>query len=193
MKAERTNANKVRITKAFVDRWSARYDEDYLHSEYHPVEQSLKTWLAEQRGQKFLDKGRFLKLAAWKSPRAKRHHERNDSDFVREVTELAFQQDDERLSLHILMALDGVGMPVASALLHFAFPDRYPILDFHVVQALTEVGLWQRAKAPDFTLAEWLKFTQLMRERAGRLGVPMRDLDKALWAFDKFGPKPEGG
>jgi len=191
MKAERTNANKVRITKAFVDRWSARYDEDYLHSEYHPVEQSLKTWLAEQRGQKFLDKGRFLKLAAWKSPRAKRHYERNDGDFVREVTELAFQQSDDRLGLHILMALDSVGMPVASALLHFAFPDRYPILDFHVVSALAETGLWPGDEARAFTPPGWLEFNQLMRGLAGSLGVHMRDLDKALWAFDKWPAKPE--
>ena len=193
MKAERRNADKVRITKAFVDRWSAQYDEDYLHSKYHRVEQSLKTWLAEQREPKFLDKKRFVALARWKSPRAKRRYEQNDRDFVREVTQLAFQQDDERLSLHILMALDGVGMPVASALLHFAFPDRYPILDFHVVRTLRRAGLWRGGEAPDFTLAEWLKFTQLMRGRASRLGVHMRDLDKALWAFDKFGPKPEGG
>ena len=185
MKAERRNANKVRITRAFVDRWSARYDEDYLHSRYHRVEQSLKTWLAEQRGPKFLDKGRFLKLAGWKSERPKRRYEQNTDAFVREVTELAFQQSDDRLGLHILTALKGVGMPVASALLHFAFPDRYPILDFHVVNTLRRAGLWQGAKAPDFTLADWLKFTEVMRERAGSLGVHMRVLDKALWAFDE--------
>ena len=187
------NASKVRIAKEFVDRWSARYDEDYLHSKYHRVEQSLKTWLAQQRGPKFLDKDRFLELAGWKSERPKPRYQRNSSAFVREVTELAFQASDDRLRMHILMALDGVGMPVSSALLHFAFPDRYPILDFHVVRTLKRAGLWRGGEAPDFTPAEWLEFTQLMRELAGSLGVQMRDLDKALCAFDKLGPKPEEG
>jgi thermostable 8-oxoguanine DNA glycosylase len=195
MKAVHRSADKVRITKAFVDHWSAQYDEKYpAGSKVHEDEQCLKKWLAEQSGPKSLDKERFLKLAGWKSERPKPRYERNSSAFVREVTELAFQASDDRLRMHILMALDGVGMPVASALLHFAFPDRYPILDFHVVRTLRRAGLWRRGEAPDFTPAEWLEFTQLMRRLASRLGVHMRDLDKALWAFDKkLPPKPEEG
>ena len=187
MKAVHRGADKVRITRAFVDHWSAQYDEKYpAGSKVHEDEQCLKKWLAEQTGLKFLDWDHFVDLAAWKSPRAKRHYELNDADFVREVTELAFQQSDDRLGLHILTALKGVGMPVASALLHFAFPDRYPILDYHVVNALRKAGLWSGREAPYFALLDdWPKFTQLMRGLAGSLGVSMRDLDKALWAFDE--------
>jgi hypothetical protein len=186
MKVERRNANKIEITKAFVVDGLARYDKKYpAGSKVHEDEQRLKKWLAEQSGPKFLDKGHFVDLACWKSERPRRRYKQNTDAFVREVTELAFQASDDCLRMHILTALDGVGMPVASALLHFAFPDRYPILDFHVVNTLARAGLWRGSEAPYFTPAEWLKFTQLMRRLARRLGVQMRDLDKALWAFDE--------
>ena len=35
-----------------------------------------------------------------------------------------------------LLELRGVGVPVASALLHFAVPERYPILDFRALESL---------------------------------------------------------
>ena len=191
MKAVHRNADKVRITKEFVECYSAEYDRKKRGSNDLPEEQRLKAWLAEQSGPKFLDWDHFVALARWKSERPKQRYERNPDAFVREVTELAFQASDDRLRMHILMALGGVGMPVASALLHFAFPDRYPILDFHVVSALAETGLWPGDEARAFTPPGWLEFNQLMRGLAGSLGVHMRDLDKALWAFDKWPAKPE--
>src|SRR4030042_2608627 len=121
MQAARTNANKLDITTEFVRGYSARYEKYHAGTKLHEDEQCLKTWLAQQSGPKFLDKKHFVDIACWKSPRARRHYEANPEDFVREVTQLAFQQSDDRLSLHILMALDGVGMPVASPLLTFAF------------------------------------------------------------------------
>lgn len=193
MQAMHRNANEIRITKEFVDCWSARYDEAYLHSKDHRDEQRLKAWLAEQRGPRFLDGRRFLGVALWKSRRPRRRYKRNSSAFVRKVTELAFQVSDDRLRMHTLMALDGVRVPVASAVLHFAFPDRYPILDVRVLRTLTRAGLWPPDEAGTFTPARWLEFTQSMRGLARRLRVDMRHLDKALWAFDKFGPKPEEG
>jgi len=191
------NADKVRINKRFVDCWSSRYDWEKRDTSDLREEQRLKKWLAEQSEPRSLDKDHFVDLAVWKSPRPKPRYKRNDGDLVCEVTQIAFQASDESLRVHVLMALDGVGMPVASALLHFAFPDRYPILDFRVVRTLRRAGRWQGGEAPDFTLDEWLKFTKVMRDLARELGVHMRDLDKALWvfdwAFDKWPPEAEGG
>jgi len=178
----------VRITREFVDRESARFDEDSRYGrygKYYQDEQQLKRWLADQSGRKFLDRGRFLDLAMWKSARPRRLYERNRDDFVRKVTALAFQADDDRLRLQILMALDGVRVPLASTILHFAFPDMYPILDVRVLRTLRNAGLWHGHDAPGFTLADWLKYTRLMRGLSKKLRVDLRTLDKALWAFDK--------
>jgi thermostable 8-oxoguanine DNA glycosylase len=184
-----SESGKIRITRAFVECWSARFDyrDDYRD------EQRLKRWLAKQSGRKFLDKKRFLSIAMWKTPRAKDHYEANSAGFVRRVTDQAFQTGDDRLRLHILMALDGVGVPVASTLLHFAFPDMYPILDIRALTTLTKAGLWSGNKPGASTPADWLKYTRLMRGLSKKLRVDLRTLDKALWAFDKHGGQVRQG
>jgi hypothetical protein len=184
MRISHGDSEKVEISREFVGENSARYDE-VLGLKYTGDEQRLKAWLAGQSKPKCLDMSHFLDLAMWKSTRPKRHYERNSDAFVRRVTELAFQTSDDRLRLHTLTALDGVGVPVASAILHFAFPHRYAILDVRVLRTLTSAGLWLRDEAHSFTLAGWLEYIQLMRRLAKKLALDLRDLDKALWAFDK--------
>jgi hypothetical protein len=176
-----SDSARIRIDKKFVDLWSGKYDYRDRREE-----QRLKRWLAKQSGRKFLDKKRFLDIAMWKTPRAKDHYEANTADFVRCVTDHAFQVCDHRLSLHILMALDGVGVPVASTLLHFAFPETYPIVDVRAVTTLSEAGLWSGNEAGEFTLQDWLQYVRLMQGISKRLGVDLRTLDKALWAFNKL-------
>ena len=183
------DSGKIRITKEFVRYWSDRYD---YRDDYHD-EVRLKRWLAKRSGRKFLDKKRFLGIAMWKTPRGKRHYEANSAGFVRHVTDQAFQACDERLRLHILMVLHGVGVPVASTLLHFAFPDVYPILDVRALTTLTKAGLWSGNKPGASTLADWLQYTRLMRGLSKKLRVGLRTLDKALWAFDKHGGEVQRG
>ena len=180
---------KIRITKNFVQYWSDRYDEAYLDKKDYRDEQRLKRWLARQSSRRFLDKNRFRDIAMWKTPRGKHHYEANSTGFVRQVTEQALQASDDRLRLHVLMALDGVGVPVASTILHFAFPDTYPILDVRALRTLARAGYDARGSTP----ADWLKYTRLMGRLAKKLEVDLRTLDKALWAFDKYGGKVRQG
>lgn len=78
-----------------------------------------------------------------------------------------------------LLGLDGVGVPTASTLLHFAFPDRYPILD---VRALQSLGCAARSAYP---ISFWLEYLAACRNIADRHKVTVRTLDKALWEHSK--------
>lgn len=77
------------------------------------------------------------------------------------------------------MALSGVGLPTASVLLHFAFPEALPILD---VRALESLGIRGRSS---YTPAFWSAYVTACREIAARHGVSLRTLDKALWQYSK--------
>jgi hypothetical protein len=70
-------------------------------------------------------------------------------------------------------------MPTASVLLHFAMPDRYPILD---VRALDSLGVTGRSTYPP---AFWLGYLDACRSLAAEHGVSLRTLDKALWQYSK--------
>ena len=171
----------------FVRYWAGQYD-----ARDEGEEARLKAWLRAQfrEGRPHLDKGHFVEIAKWKSPRPVRHYESNDSALVRDVTALAFAVPREHLRLRVLTLLDGVGVPVASTILHFAFPDKYPIMDIRAVTTLTRLGLWT---SPDpaqpgftgFSVEHWQAYTDLMRDYAKRLGVTVRELDKALWKSDE--------
>ena len=62
---------------------------------------------------------------------------------------------------------------MASVILHFAFPRRYPILDRRAMKAV--------GGSTHCTFDLWEEYSDLCRRAAKRLGVSMRTLDRALW------------
>jgi hypothetical protein len=179
------------LSREWVGERAGKYDADFP-AKYKQGEAQLEAWLQTQfrEGRPYVDKERFVEIATWKSQRPLRHYESNDDDLVQEVTALAFAARRDDLKLRLLTLLDGVGVPVASTILHFAFPDRHPIMDVRAVTTLTHLGLWTRAGPvqPGFTgfsVEDWQAYTHLMRDHASRLGVTLRELDKALWKSDE--------
>jgi hypothetical protein len=122
----------------------------------------------------------FLALCEWKSPRSRPLVAANSAGGVRTATRVALgPAASERERIEALLALRGVGMPTASVLLHFAMPDRYPILD---MRALDSLGTTGRTGYP---VAFWLEYVEACRSLAARHGVSLRTLDKALWQHSK--------
>ena len=91
----------------------------------------------------------------------------------------ALAATDESGRITPLLKLHGVGVPTASTLLYFAFPDDYPILD---VRALESLGVKPRSVYP---VSFWLDYLGACRDLARRYGVSIRTLDKALWQHSK--------
>jgi hypothetical protein len=118
----------------------------------------------------------FLTVVRWKSARAVPRAERNAPDAVEHATRAAFASTDEVTRVTHLLTLDGVGVPVASALLHFAFPERYPILDFRALHTLGDPK-----RRTQYSPALWADYVQRCQDLAREAGVSIRDLDKALW------------
>ena len=71
-------------------------------------------------------------------------------------------------------------MAVASVVLHFADPGRYPIYDIRVRAGLRRLGV--RRRFPP-TPAGWVAYAATLRALAVRYRVSLRTLDKALWRY----------
>jgi hypothetical protein len=123
----------------------------------------------------------FLTVCEWKTARSRSKVATNDAAEIESATRRALASNDERERIEALLSLEGVGVPTASTLLHFAFPDDYPILD---VRALESLG--QRARTA-YPIDYWLRYLEACRELSLRFGVSIRTLDKALWQFSKEG------
>jgi hypothetical protein len=121
----------------------------------------------------------FLDVCRWKSGRTLHLAEANSVDVVEETTKLVFERADESIRVGALCSLEGVGVPIASALLFFAFPEDYPILDR---RALESLGVAARTQ---YSRAFWLEYLAACRKLARQHGAPIRVLDKALWQHSK--------
>lgn len=121
----------------------------------------------------------FLTVCRWKTARSAPKVASNSAAAIRAASRRAFRTEGIVEQISHMLALAGVGVPTASVLLHFAFPDRFPILD---VRALESLGVTGRSSyAPSF----WADYVTTCRELATMHGVSLRTLDKALWQYSK--------
>jgi hypothetical protein len=98
---------------------------------------------------------------------------------VEEQTALAFVATGEAARMEALLALDGVGVPTASALLQCAYPDDCPILDERALESLGEKARTQ------YPVSFWLRYVNACRALAREAGVSIRARDQALWQHSK--------
>ncbi len=101
-----------------------------------------------------------------------------------EITRTAYLISDELMKLKILTTLKGVGVAVAGTLLHYSQPNVFPIFDVHCRKILKEASLWSREENDD-SKQTWLDYLHIMRKVSNQLGVSLRVLDKAMFAYDK--------
>ena len=91
---------------------------------------------------------------------------------MKENSNTSFTAKSERPRIGVLLALRGVQWPMASVILHFAFPDRYPILD---VRAMKTVG-----GSTHYTFEKWNEYVDLCQKKTAACDITMRELEGAL-------------
>jgi hypothetical protein len=168
------------LTRARIRTLAGRFDRDDVASPWVRGERKLKVRLARRRarGSLFLTRGELSWLGEWKSPRIRPQIARNTEAGVRGLTGAAFLARSDAVRLGVLLGLPGVGVAVASVILHFADPRRHPIYDVRVRTALRRLGV--RRRFPP-TATGWAAYAAVLRELATRHRVSLRTLDKALW------------
>ena len=177
----------MRIGKNEIVEYAKRYELAYEGTTGEEVEKRMKLLLREQR---YLTRDDFIEIGLWKSRRPKPHYEslENDDLTVGEVTRFSFGARSERARIESLLMLKGVSWPVASTILHFAFPGRYPIMDFRVIRSLRSLG-WNGKKPQSYEFNFWMKYCNKIRSLARTHKLPIRTVEKALWKLDKEGSK----
>ena len=166
---------KLRFSESKICQWANRYKPQGTVAELEAKFIKLKPTVQEQG---WLDKALLKNIADWKSPRIIHHIEKNDDDYVKDLTSFAFSTTNERARIEVLRLLDGVDWPTASVVLHLFHKDPYPILDF---RAMWSIGLDDYRYSSSF----WSDYTSFCREIASCNHIDMRTLDKALWQYSK--------
>lgn len=109
----------------------------------------------------------------------------NSDSTYRAVTRAAFavKSDDRDNELvvrtGVLVALRGVGVPVASAILALADPDSYCVIDFRGWRAA--YGELRR----DFSIPQYRRYRNDVTALANRLRWSTQETDLAIWELDR--------
>jgi hypothetical protein len=177
------------IDRAFVTRWSQRYLSDDPTAA--AKEDQLLTELGgavRKRG--WYSKSELIQVGEWKARGRIRGRLALNSDAeVEEITRTALAAPDDRQHL-ILGRLHGVADPMASALLMVWDPERHTVLDFRAFAALERLQrrglLKEEVPERNGLYPPYPAYLQCCRAIALRLGVSLRDLDRALWKWNEM-------
>ena len=114
-------------------------------------------------------------IIKWKSPRPLgRIKNGNTPDEISEALRLAASAKHVRTAVGVLCGLNGVDVPMASAILTTIHPDRYTVIDWRALNALGVKKSW-------LTVDDYLQYLDFCKAKADELGISLRDLDRALW------------
>jgi hypothetical protein len=157
----------MRITRDAILAYAGHYDARYGGTDAAGVEAALKKKLGRQG---YLTREDLIGVGRWKSRRAGRHYAdgHNDDLTVREITRFCLSARSEKARIGGLLALRGVSWAVGSTILDFARPDRYPIMDFRVIESLG----WRRPGS--YTFEFWERYCARVRGIAEAHGVDLR-------------------
>jgi hypothetical protein len=164
---------KLQFDPALIRALAGRYD--------YPGEAELIREVARPaKTNRYFTAEQFVRLVAWKTGgRAVPLFLANSPDELEAATRVALDPaTPEPLRAGVLVALSGVGYPVASCVLHFAHRDPYPILDRRALQSLG-----YQTKRTVYSEAFWQDYIAECRRLAREHNVPMRTLDRALWRW----------
>ena len=170
--------------KEEIQIWAERYLEHREGGEtYREADERVKMTIEAARDRGHMTRDDLEETAKWKYPGQGLLNlvRQNARDEVREITCVSFTATTERLRVGVLLALAGVKWPMASTILHFAFPDDYPIVDKRVLRTID----WQYKHGGSFNFNRWNDFTEACKSESTKFNVKMRDLDRALWYYDK--------
>lgn len=140
--------------------------------------------VARRRG--YLTQGELVAVCRWKSARAIRYIEANSPHRVRAATFAALSARNEQARLESLLALQGVSVPMASAVLTLVDPRRYGVIDIRVWQLLHAMGaVTQNRRGQRFSIQNWLQFLTVLRGLSSKLRVAARDVERTLFDAHK--------
>ena len=153
-----------------------------LRTEEHAATAALIRRLAHVKKAGRFTRGEFLAMCRWKSPRSRRHYERNTAAAIRRASIAALATRSERARMTRLVALSGVSVATASAILTLIDPRRYGVLDIRCWQLLFHIrSVAGNERGRAFTVSQWEQYLARLRGHARAMGVSARMIEYTLF------------
>lgn len=168
------------VTQDFFEYWSN------LDIQYHRILDNVKKELDNSNT---LSVSLIKEILYWKYPGlpSKMNSERY-AQYQEAITNIRTGELNTKEKITILEKLDGIGLPVASTILHFLEPEKFPIVDERTVKALLFLEVIPQDSLYHYreTINGFLEYQDAILEIKNRLNISLRNIDNALFSFHKF-------
>jgi len=82
--------------------------------------------------------------------------------------------------VNLLVEINGIGIPIASAILAVCYPEDFTILDYRALNSFYD--LWKdRYPNRPYTIRGYLEYCKTCKKIADQYRICLRDLDRVLW------------
>jgi len=170
----------IKLDEEFIDKWSNIDVEEY---EYNNIIELVKNDIETEHT---IIESTFERIMNWKSARSKGYTSKREyEEYENTFTKILSVEN----KLEKLDDLFGIGVPIASTILHFIYPDNYPIIDFRTIEALQFLGYINKdIKVSDIkgTIKGYYSYRSIIMEIAKKVKRTLREIDKALFKFHKI-------
>jgi hypothetical protein len=182
--SKQNNPNESDNEKAMARRSTARFrllpkpaDFPRLIEAYRPAQDDAALAAGRRIRAREYTRKNLTEVFEWKTGgRGRSRLLNNTEEEIADALSLAANAKTERAAVAVLTGLNGVQVPVASAILTAIDPERYTVIDFRALEALD-------SKSPDRSVNFYLDYLDTCRQLAAKHGVTLRDLDRALWQW----------
>lgn len=127
----------------------------------------------------------FFAIVIWKSNRAKTRIKRGLADAGKTVEALmqeVSQSDQLQAKVEVLLQIRGIGLPMASAILTVCYPETFTVLDYRAWETLQQASVDGLPESYPQSPEAYLAYCRACQTLADRMGLSLRELDRALWA-----------
>ena len=170
----------------FVKKWHPLYDDSDIGGDYFEYEEIIKK-VSTEISQGTISKSTFIDILDWKAPRVKGIIKLDNFDYYAKAIKKALEPPENH-KLTILDDLYGIGVPVASTILHFIYPSLFPIMDIRVAEVLYYSGY---LKAKSRTQNNYNNFRRVILNISQQSQYTLREMDRALFAYHKIELEPK--
>lgn len=179
LEKEKDKTSREILTKEEILELDRKYDED------HPWWTQKEKELGDKfRQTKTVTKNDLLQVVDWKFKRVPPRHKRvtelakkNTNEIVQQTCSQVFAMSDDSDRIESLDALHGVGPASLSVILTFYDPKNYGVFDIHVWREF----FGKEPKGYVFTTEDYLEVLTELRKIAGKYGLDVRTVEKALF------------
>ncbi|MCK4445040.1 MAG: hypothetical protein KAW09_10890 [Thermoplasmata archaeon] len=189
----------AQINRDFIRKWERIYERDEGDDEdYSDLVGKVES---EVKRTESISKETFKEIYSWKAARAKGNVDwgrfRKYERAISYVATLVSKDPENNLeeAIATLDDLLGIGIPVASTILHFIAPMTIPIVDIRTVQLLKHKHCLDRSKS-DYNYRNTIPGYRIFRSKVLEIAKKhvkgdIRRLDRALFAYHKkiLGPR----